>query len=193
MRALIVSSLVALGACGPAPADPQAPTQQAAAPEAENLCPASAATVWTGEGGATFALEAAARGGDCARATATLTVRGPSGDVVLRETFPAAQVMTLAGAESVTDMERRLAEWISPPGATFDSTGDLPTWAQGAVQPINEEFPFYPEEGFGRAAYEALRARDAAMFCFVQGMESLACYAQEGGRLVKIGVQSFPG
>ena len=58
---------------------------------------------------------------------------------------------------------------------------------------MNEEFPFYTEAAFDRAAYEALRARDAAMLCFVQGMESLACYAPEGARLVKIGVQSFPG
>jgi hypothetical protein len=31
------------------------------------------------------------------------------------------------------------------------------------------------------------------LFCFVQGMESLACLALQDGALVKVGVQAFPG
>lgn len=58
---------------------------------------------------------------------------------------------------------------------------------------MSGEFPFYVEEGLDRAAYEAVRGRDAPMFCYIQGMESAACLALEDGRLAKIGVQSFPG
>jgi hypothetical protein len=97
------------------------------------------------------------------------------------------------GAESVEDMQRRLNEWVNPPGAARDSTGDLPVSAAGARSPMSGEFPFYVEEGVDRARYEGLRGRDAPMFCYVQGMESEACLAFENGRVTKIGVQSFPG
>jgi len=99
----------------------------------------------------------------------------------------------LAGAESVEDMQRRLNEWITPAGAARDSTGDLPVWEANATQPMSGEFPFYVEEGVNRERYETLRAQDAPMYCYVQGMESEACLVRENGRLTKIGVQSFPG
>jgi hypothetical protein len=31
------------------------------------------------------------------------------------------------------------------------------------------------------------------MFCYVQGLESLACLVEQDDRLEKIGVQAFPG
>ena len=89
-------------------------------------------------------------------------------------------------------MQRRLQEWVSPPGAAPDSTGDLPEWAANADYPGNSEFPFRPY-GLERADYAALRARDAPMFCFVQGMESQACFWLDQGALRRIGEQQFPG
>jgi len=109
------------------------------------------------------------------------------------ETFEAGHVMVLAGAQSVDDMRRRLNEWINPPGAARDSTGDLAEWAANAEAPMQGEFPFYPEDALTRAAYAALRAADAPMYCFVQGMESEACLTVHGGALRKVGVQTFPG
>lgn len=185
MRYVMVAAALALVSCGPRAEAPQ----QAA----DNLCPATAASTWVGDNGATFALEAASTGATCAEASATLTIKDGGGAVVFTETYPASEVMTLAGAESVEDMQRRLGEWIAPGGAAADSTGDLPAWAPGAASPESGDFPFYPEEDLDHDAYEAWRARDAAMFCFVQGMESLACLAMREGALRKIGLQTFPG
>lgn len=185
MRVLIAAaSVLALVACGQ-----QAAEQKAAeAPVvAENGCPATASGTWQ-----SLQVEAAANGATCADAQVTLTIR--NGEQTLwTDVHIASQVMVLAGAESVEDLQRRLNEWVSPPGASRNSTGDLPVWVANAPQPISGEFPFYPEEGVTRATYESIRGRDAPMFCYVQGMESEACVALENGQITKIGVQSFPG
>jgi hypothetical protein len=182
MRLLIVAaSAWALAACG------QEVMTQAEEAAAENGCPANASGTWE-----TLQIEASVNGVDCAQGQASITIR--NGDETLwSEIYPVDQVMVLAGPESVEDMQRRLNEWVNPPGAARNSTGDLPVWAAGAQSPMSGEFPFYPEEGVDRATYETLRGADAPMFCYVQGMESEACLALEDGRLTKIGVQSFPG
>ena len=59
--------------------------------------------------------------------------------------------------------------------------------------PRSGEFPFYPEPYYDRSGYEVLRQSDVPLFCYVQGMESIACVALENGRMEKVGVQSFPG
>lgn len=186
MRTFEIFAAFALVACGPTAVEPA--EQQ----EVANGCPAAASSIWTADDGVGFTIEASAAGDDCDRATATIAIRKASGETVWIEAYPANQVMTLAGAESVGDMQRRLNEWINAPGAAPDSTGDLPEWAPSEDYPMNDEFPFHPEQRFGRAAYEALRARDAAMICYEQGMESVACLFENNGEIEKIGVQTFP-
>lgn len=155
-------------------------------------CHAVATQGWQA-GAEALTIEAISSGPDCVRAVATLVVRNSDGEVWWTDARAAEDVMTLAGAESVEDMQRRLSEWIGAPGAARDSTADLPVWPAGADAPDAGEFPFYVEEGFDRTGYEGMRAADRAMFCYVQGMESLACVAAVDGRLDKIGVQTFPG
>jgi len=183
MRAVIIIAAFALTGCNEQPL-----SETANQAEAENGCPATASGVWE-----SLRLEASAFGADCDEAQATITIRNNAGEALWSQIHPAGQNFTLAGAESVEDMQRRLNEWINPPGAARDSTGDLPEWPANADSPADGEFPFYVEEGVDRRTYEALRQRDAPMFCYTQGMESLACLALEEGRLTKIGVQSFPG
>jgi hypothetical protein len=185
MRLLVIAaSALALVACNPQTAEPPA---EPAVVAADNNCLATASGAWQ-----SMQIEAVATGATCAEAEVTLTIRNGS-ETAWSDVHTASQVMVLAGAESVEDMQRRLNEWVNPPGAGRDSTGDLPVWTAGAAQPMSGEFPFYAEEGMTRAAYETLRGRDAPMFCFVQGMESEACLTLENGRVTKIGVQSFPG
>jgi hypothetical protein len=183
MRILLIAALLAAAACT---RDAQQSTD--AQPALANDCPAAATTTWE-----SFTIAATAEGADCAQAQATLTITGANGAVAYTELFPVAQVMVLAGAQSTADMERMLNEWISPPGAAADSTGDLPEWTANAEYPVSGEFPFYPQEGVDRASYEAIRRGDAPMFCFVQGMESQSCVMSENGAVRVIGVQTFPG
>jgi hypothetical protein len=183
MRLLIAAlSALTLAACNQAAEKTDEPPQTA-----ENGCPATASGTWSG-----MQVEANANGADCATAQATITIRNGA-RVLWSEEYPVNEVMVLAGPESVEDLQRRLNEWVNPPGAARDSTGDLPVWAAGAQNPMSGEFPFYAEKGVDRAAYETLRGADVPMFCYVQGMESEACLALENGRVTKIGVQSFPG
>lgn len=185
MRVAIAAVCVlGLAACAQPARQTGAPSQ---AEQAADDCAAAASGTWE-----SFQIDAHASGPDCATAQATITIR--NGQATLwSESYPADRVMVLAGAASVADMQRRLSEWVDPPGAALDSTGDLPQWPAGAETPSSGEFPFYAEEGLTRARYEALRSRDAPMFCYVQGMESQACLTLENGRAVKIGVQTIPG
>lgn len=142
----------------------------------------------------TFSVEATATGPDCARAVVTLTVRNASGAPLYAESHVTANLMTLKDAQDLTAMNTALAEWVSP-NTTLSTTGGLPEWAVNANAP-GGEFPFYPDNhpnGFSREAYAALRTANYPMFCYVQGMESLACLAYSDGGIEHIGVQTFPG
>lgn len=197
MRSAIIAASLALAACSPsAPSTPAASAppvaEQASAPQAPNNCPASASFPWSA-GSAAFTIEASTTGESCASAQATITIRDGSGGVVHTEIVPVTQTQALAGAESVADMERMLREWITPAGASKDSTGDLAVWAAGAPEPIDAEVPFHPQAGITRDTYETLRRADAPMYCYEQSTEGAVCLAVRNGALGVIGVQTFAG
>lgn len=90
-------------------------------------------------------------------------------------------------------MQAALAEWIDPArNTTLQTSSALPEWPASTEFPTNGEFPFYPE-GFTREAYNALRAAHLPLYCYVQGMESMACIVYGDGGVDKVGVQTFPG
>jgi hypothetical protein len=49
------------------------------------------------------------------------------------------------------------------------------------------------DEGVDRDSYEQVRVAKVPVFCYVQGMESLACVVLKDGGMSKIGLQTFPG
>jgi hypothetical protein len=151
-------------------------------------CDANANAEWSG-----LRVEALAAGRDCASAHATLTIKSEAGAALYSETYPAANVMSLAQAGDATAMQAALGDWINSSNHTMSSSGALPDWPANAEAPESGEFPFYPEQAMTRDAYLAIRAADAPLFCFVQGMESQACLALQNGALTKVGVQLFPG
>ena len=187
MRSMLMAGVLALAACGPA--EQSAPTELPDELRAAltGACATSVETTWSG-----LSVSAETGGDDCAAATARITISN-AGDMLITHDYQSNQVMVLAHAESVADMERRLGEWIIPAGAARDSAGDLPVWIEGADYPMSGEFVFLVEEGIDRAAYAALRARDAPLYCYVQGMESEACFVFENGALIPVGLQTFPG
>ena len=192
MRTFMVLAALAVAACTP-PAQKSAdqPAGQSTDAVGPNNCDATAPSTWAA-GSETITVEASSAGADCASAEATITLRRADAGAMYSQVFPANQIRVLAGADSAADMERRLQEWVSP-SAALDSTGDLPEWAANAAIPGESESPFHPYGGMDRAAYAALRAADAPMFCFVQGMESQACFWLDAGALRRIGEQQIPG
>lgn len=194
MRILVVAAVLAVSACSPAPeksADASGDkSTEAAAP---SNCNASASSSWAAGGDETLTVEGTTTGADCAGAEARFTLRRPGGSALYEQAFPANQIMVLAGATSVADMKSRLQAWVGGGGAALDNTSDLPEWAAGAANPGASEFPFHPYGGMDRAAYETLRAANAPMLCFVQGMESQACFWLDAGALRRIGEQQIPG
>ena len=171
MRAALIATTLALAACGQqappgadtAPAADTAPPQvQAAATAAVNNCPATASTQWSA-GGDTFTIDAAAAGENCASATVTIAIHDAHGASIQAASYEASTMTPLSGAESVDDMSRMLREWITPAGASMDSTGDLAAWAAGAPTPSDAGVAYTPASGVTRAAYEALRRADAPM------------------------------
>jgi hypothetical protein len=102
--------------------------------------------------------------------------------------------MPFVDANTVPKMRAALRDWLEQTHP-FKSTGDLPEWKQGADAPaMLGEFPFYPEENMNQSGYAKIRAEKQKIFCYVQGMESMACVAiSKDGVATKVGVQSFPG
>ncbi|MES1199006.1 MAG: hypothetical protein ABUS48_03400 [Pseudomonadota bacterium] len=182
---VLVCVALAVGGCSPAA---EGPKQSAAA---VNGCPAHAAAVWRA-GENAFAVIGDTTGADCAHATATLSIRDGSQAVVYTASAPVADLMTLSSAKDAAAMQTALVQWIDPATAA-STTNDLPEWSANAENPIRGEFPFYPEERIDRAVYSGIRAADAPMYCYVQGMESQACIAWTNGQMTKLGVQTFPG
>lgn len=158
-------------------------------------CAAEATSTWTATNSAAYTLEAFSAGPDCAHAVATIVIRDAESNVLWADAHVTEHTFGLNEASSAAEMRAALSEWISPYGnTTILSTSALPAWPRTADGPQSGEFPFYPEaEWNDREGYETLRARNAPVFCYVQGMESLACLALLDGGLYKVGVQSFPG
>jgi hypothetical protein len=189
MRSFVLAAALALAACSPTGCTPAAEkTADQSADDAANGCAVSASAPWTA-GGETITIEGATTGADCASAEASIAFRRGDAEPFYQENFSASQVMTLAGANSAADMQQRLQEWVTP--GPPDSTGDLPEWPANADGPSGE-FPFHPYN-MDRATYEAHRAADTPMFCFVRGMESQACFTLDNGAWRHLGLQQFPG
>lgn len=163
-----------------------------AAADAGN-CHASASAVWT-QAGTGYGIEAFSHGKTCRDAVIGLYVTAPDGVVAFVEAFPAMQMMLTVSVQNADEMSKALAEWISQEGATLKMTSDLPEWARGQELPSLGDFPFMPAEAYDPDSYNAVRAENRPLLCYVQGMESMMCQmlAPEG-YIYPIGVQTFPG
>jgi hypothetical protein len=137
--------------------------------------------------------EAQSQGATCANAVVTLVLRDANGKPIWVESFVGAQVMVFAGVQNKPEMTRALSDWIDQKSAMMPRTDKLPDWAKNAEAPQAGEFPFYRDAGIDREMYMKLRGAKLPMFCYVQGMESMACVALDGEGVTKVGLQTFPG
>ena len=163
-----------------------APTQAATG------CDLSAGTVWAPPKQRPLRVEAFSHGPSCDKAVVVVVVRGSDGAPLWVDSRTGSFVALFAGITSPAEMKKTLAVWIRQ-DHMFRSSANLPAWPPGADQPVAGEFPFYVEEGLDRDGYQAIRAARVPVFCYVQGMESMACVVLKDGGMQKVGVQSFPG
>ncbi len=156
-------------------------------------CDAAADGEWAGANGSRYRVEATTSGPTCRQSAALMIVRNAEGDVVWTDAAPAASLAGLNTPATRTPMQIALQEWIGLAGRG-QTTADLPPWPHPRQPPITPSgFEFDPEPWISRESYLALRDRSEPMFCYAQGLESLACLVEQDGRLEKIGVQAFPG
>lgn len=156
------------------------------------FCDAEASSEWRGADNRVYTVTASTSGPTCAHSVVLLIVRDASGEVVWTDAMRAAHVMGLSTPTTRTPMASALQEWIGH-GARGETTADLPPWPRANEPPASMGFEFEPESWINRRTYLEMRARAEPMFCYVQGMESLACLVERWDRLEKIGVQSFAG
>ena len=156
-------------------------------------CNTQATTEWRGANSRVFRATASTSGANCAQSVVLLIVRDNSGHVVWTDALVAAHVMGLNEPRTRIEMTRALADWVGLPVQRLQMTASLAPWAQTSGQRGESEFPFRPEEWIDEHLYERLAGEANPMFCYVQGMESLACLVEFDDRLEKIGIQSFHG
>jgi len=157
-------------------------------------CNVRARVPWLIVSGRALVAEAMSDGPSCVNAVVTLVVRNAAGQPIWTDSRIGSQVMIFAGVSNARDMARNLKDWLDQRRSALPRTDALPDWPMGAPSPTAGEFPFYPDGDVGRETYVKLRNAKLPLFCYVQGMESMACVALTGdGRMTKVGVQSFPG
>lgn len=189
-----------LAACSPAKpaADPAADARSAAnaagAP-ATTACTVAVDAPWNGAAG--YRLRASAAGESCATAAITIEVVSPEGEFVFRDDYSGADLPILFdGLTDEDGLRVSLKSWLADAERNL-TAGELPIWPLGAEGPLTPdgegEFPFYPAEGMDQARYEAIRATNSPLFCFLQGAESTKCLTFEHQALMVIGLQVIPG
>lgn len=137
-------------------------------------------------------LEAFSDGPTCAKAVAVLAVRDSTGKVLFSDTYVTEFLAITSDARTMPQMLAALGNWVNSGRTRFDNS-TLPNWLAGADKPVDQEFPFTPDENITRADYLAIKTARAPVLCFVQGMESLNCLVYRNGGLEPFGIQSFPG
>jgi hypothetical protein len=196
MRSLILACVaVGLAAYGPRAAK-TTETEETAAPVSP--CAVEISETLTVKPGLSFAVKAEASGDTRDKAVAKLTVTDQAGGAVISFDAPVRMMPVVFeiydDTTGVTSekLSAGLKAWITQRQAGRMAKS-LPEWKAGDMQPGSGEFPFLPEDGLTREAYEKVRAADGPIFRFVQGLESERVYVLDGAAWKKLGVQTFAG
>ena len=148
-------------------------------------CGLSSEMVWSGDPAAGLHVRAQSHCDGKGAVEVSLTFTNADGEVLDRQTYVKDQVMLLAWSGGAA-FQGALDDWLDHMNRPRP-TSELP----GLCEP--SEFPFLRDENLSEADYEALRAGNRNMLCYVQGMESERCLILEDGALVDVGIQIFPG
>jgi hypothetical protein len=152
-----------------------------ASAQAATNCVAQAERKWSG-----MTIEALSQGDSCDTAVLTLAIRDKDGKPLWVRALVAGQLMNFASepAQDAKSMVGKLSSWIS--GEGFMPSADKLV--------LKGEFPFTRSENLDAKSFAAYRSQKRPIFCFVQGMESGLCLAQDkDGTIAELGFQMFPG
>ena len=149
-----------------------------------DMCSLSSQSRWAYAEGMSVTIDAAVFCEDGQR-IARRDILGGDGERLYEFSARAEHVAVLAWAESDAEFVAAFDEWAGH-DTWRTRTSELPVYDQQA------EFPFYPSTQ-DPAQFEAWRAGDYPMDCFLQGKDSQMCVALIDGVAVEMGVQSFPG
>lgn len=177
MRWTWMLAAIGLAACSQTPAAPatqtETTTNSAAATSvaAGPGCTAEANRAWV-VGTIAYQIDARLIGPDCARAVAFVVIRNPAGQPLYADAGPIAQIpLAFNPRADARTMQENLAAWIETEPMAQDAS-QLPAWPAGAATA-----PATISTRLSRAAYEAIRAEAAPLFCYPDSAESHACAA----------------
>lgn len=155
-------------------------------------CSGRASAPWT-QAGKGYSVDAIADGPDCAKAVVVLVVRGPDGKALHTFLGTSDTIISFGDTKTKAAMKATLARWLVEAN-TMPTSDQLPDWKDKQEQPGSGQFPFYPEYGVKRTDYLAIRKAKRPVFCYAQGMESVACVVLDAdGVVTKVGAQAIPG
>lgn len=150
-------------------------------------CDVEMATVWRETDRGVYAAEVRSRGDDCATATVSIALRGPTMRVLWRENFLTEDLAGFQAAVDARSMRSVLVRWITSGGSTRQTARQLPPW------PNLDARRFAVDEEINQAEYESVRRADVPIFCYVAGLDRRRCVAlvDEGRDVVTMGFQLF--
>ena len=138
-----------------------------------------------------YAVEAETEGAVCDIAVVTLTVKSPTGAVLVNWSGQTRDVPGLREAADPKAMAAALGEWLDQSRGGYRDTSSLPGWEETADQSDASPSPFHPAEKLDKAAWESLRMQKLSVFCFTQGSESRKCFMLHGGEVEDLGLQQL--
>ncbi len=131
-------------------------------------CNATADAPWHSAGDL-YAVHVETRGPSCGEASLLLTLTGPDGTVLYRLETGAAAIRTLYGVPGAREMQAELESLIDQRHPKPQRSGELPVWPRDDLRPDGFE------PAIDRAAYEAARADDLALFCHAYAPRTQTC------------------
>ncbi len=163
-----------------------------AGPAAAADCNVTAEAPWTQAG---WRIEAMTIGPSCGRAVVVLVIRDEQDVPLWIDTLTTMNLELLGLADTPQDMKATLASWVDYGGSDLVLASFLPEWAEGADGPARDgEIVLEAEPGLDRIDWEALRSRDAPIYCYFKETGRSTCLVQEPvvKNVVRIGRRIYP-
>lgn len=158
-------------------------------------CKLSLTTVWAESSAGDYVIEASSSGRACNTATLKIDIRRPDSARIYRASHDAASVYGFPeiGADDVLAMRGRMIDWATNYGRAY-STAQLPDWPDWTPSPITPPNRlFLVADDLEQPAYEAARAADRPMFCYMATLAHMRCVTvtADGSKIITLGDQQF--